>query len=106
MTHGLARHSPAQLLELPLMIALAAAAGLLLLWLIPLPLVMPAICMVSFANAVLLALWVYCSGTDRQADGITLWDVGGIFALLWIGAGILSKPEHVVQLFDRMMMTQ
>jgi hypothetical protein len=37
---------------------------------------------------------------------MTPWDVAGVFALIWVGAGMLSEPEHVVQLFDHIMMTR
>ena len=104
--YGLARHYAGHLLDLPLLIALAAAPGLLLAWLVPLPLVLPAVSIVSFTVAGLVALWAYRSGVDRHTHGITLWDVVGIFALIWIVAGMLSVPEHVVQLFDHMMMIQ
>jgi hypothetical protein len=104
--YGLVRHSLGELLDLPLLIALATAPGLLLVWLVPRPLVLPAISIVSFTLAGLVALWAYRSGIDRHTDGITLWDVAGVFALIWIGAGMLSEPAHVVQLFDHMMTTQ
>jgi hypothetical protein len=104
--YGFTRHSPGQHLDLPVLIALAAAPGLLLVWLVPLPLVLPALSIVSFTVAGLVALLAYHSGADRHADGMTPWDVAGVFALIWVGAGMLSEPEHVVQLFDHIMMTR
>ncbi len=103
---GFTLHSPGQHLDLPVLISLAAAPGLLLVWLVPLPLVLPALSIVSFTIAGVVALLAYHTGADRQANGITPWDVAGVFALIWVGAGMLSEPEHVVQLFDHITMTQ
>jgi hypothetical protein len=104
--YGFTLHSPGQHLDLPVVVALAAALGLLLVWLVPLPLVLPALSIVAFTVAGFVALLAYHSGADRHTDGITPWDVAGIFALIWVVAGMLSEPEHVVQLFDHITMTQ
>ena len=37
---------------------------------------------------------------------MTFWDVAGFFAVIWVGAGMLSTPEHVVEFFDHMTMTR
>ena len=105
--HGFALHSPGQYLELPILIAIAAAlVGLLIFWLVPLSLVMPVLSIVSFTIAITLALLAYYTKVDRRAEGITLWDVAGVAALIWIGAGMLSEPEHVIQLFGHIMIAQ
>jgi hypothetical protein len=103
--YGSTLHSPGQHLDLPVLIALAAAHGLLLVWLVPLPLVLPALSIVSFTVTGVVALLAYHSGADRHAGGITPWDVAGVFALIWVVAGMLSEPEHVVQLFYHITMT-
>jgi hypothetical protein len=102
--HGFTLHSPGQHLDLPILIAFAAAPGLLLVWLVPPPLVLPALSIVSFTVAAIVALFAYWYGADRRARGITPWDVAGAFALIWIGAGMLSEPEHIVQLFGQITM--
>jgi len=84
----------------------AAVSSVLLVWLFPPPLVLPALGLVSFTAAVLVALFAYCSGADRHADGITPWDMAGAFALIWVAAGMLSEPEHIVQLLVHVMMAQ
>ena len=98
--------SPGKRLDLPFLIAVGTAPGLLLVRLVPLHLVLPALSIVSFTVAVFIALWAYRRGVDRHADGLTLWDVAGFFAVIWVGAGMLSTPEHVVELFDHMTMTR
>ena len=101
--YGDALHPPAGYLNLPILIASAAALGVLSFWLVPPPLTMPVLSIVSFTIAGILALLAYCNGVDRYAPGVTLWDVAGLSALIWIGAGMLSKPEHIVQLFGHLM---
>jgi hypothetical protein len=39
----------------------------------------------------------WCSGAEHRGDRITAWFVYGACAFTGCAAGILSKPEHVVQ---------
>ena len=105
-TYGAAFHKFRPHLELAVVVVAAAASGVLLLWLVPPPLLLPALGLVSFTAAVVVALFASYSGADRHADGITLWDMAGAFALIWVAAGMLSEPEHIVQLLGRVMMAQ
>ena len=105
-TYGPAHHELAPHLDLAVVVSTTVAAGVLLVWLVPPLLVLPALSFVSFVVAGIVALFAYCSGADRHADGITLWDVAGVFALIWVAAGMLSEPEHVVQLFGHLTMVQ
>jgi Na+-driven multidrug efflux pump len=49
-------------------IATTAASSVLLAWLVPPPLVLPALSFVSFMAAGIVALFAYYSGADRHAD--------------------------------------
>ena len=104
--YGPALHKLGPRLDLSALVIAVAASGVLLVWLVPPPLVLPALGLVSFTAAVVVALFAYCSGADRHADGITLWDLAGAFALIWVAAGMLSEPEHIVQLLGHVMMAQ
>ena len=104
--YGVALRSAGKRFDLPFLIAVGTAPGFLLVGLVPLQLVLPALSIVSFTVAAFVALWAYRRGVDRHADGMTLWDVAGLFAVIWVGAGMLSTPEHVVELFDHMTMTR
>ena len=104
--YGVAHRFPGKRLDLPFLIAVGAAPGLLLVGLVPPQLVLPALSIVSFTVAAFVALWAYRRGADRHADGMTFWDVAGFLAVIWVGAGMLSTPEHVVALFDHMTMTR
>jgi hypothetical protein len=99
-------HSRGQYQGLPVLIALAAAPVLVLVWLLPLPLVPPALSMVSCIIAGCVAALAYYAGAGRHTDGITLWDVAGAFALIWVAAGMLSEPAHVAALFDHLTMAE
>ena len=99
-------HSRGEYQGLPVVIALAAAPGLVLVWLLPLPLVPPALSMVSCIIAGCVATLAYHAGAGRHTDGITLWDVAGAFALVWVAAGMLSEPAHVTALFDHLTMAE
>lgn len=98
-------HSLGPLTAAVLMVT-AAISMLMLASLVPPPLLMPVLSLVSFLAAGVIALFAYYSGADRHTPGITLWDVAGVFALIWIGAGMLSEPEHVIQLFGHVAMAQ
>ena len=102
--YGPALHTLALQLGLAVLTATAATFALRLVWSVPLALVMPALSIVSFLAAGIVALFAYCSEADRHALGITPWDVAGVFALIWVGTGMLSQPEHVVQLFAHIAM--
>jgi len=104
-TYGPALHKLARL-DLSAVVMAAAASGVLLVWFVPPPLVLAALGLMSLTAAVVVALFAYCSGADRHADRITLWDMAGAFALIWVAAGMLSEPEHIVQLLGHVMMAQ
>jgi len=90
-------------LDATLLIVLAAVPAVLIVWLVPPPLGLPALSAVSFAIAGCSAVLAYHSGTHPGPDALTLWDVAGVYALIWIGAGTFSDPEHVIQLFDQIV---
>ena len=89
-----------------ILMAAAAFPVLMIASLVPPSLLMPVLSLVSFLAAGVVALFAYYAGTDHRAPGITPWDVAGVFALIWIGAGMLSEPEHVIQLFGHIAMAQ
>jgi hypothetical protein len=83
---------------------IGAAPAVLLLWFIPLTLVLPALSIVSFAIAGIVALAAHCAGTDRRARGVTAWDISALFTAVWILAGLMSGPRPFAELFDRLTM--
>jgi hypothetical protein len=87
-------------LDLLALAGLAAAPGILFNWVLPLPFMPPAICIISFLIACAFAWFAYYTGASRRAAELTAWDVAGVFAVLWVGAGFASDPNALVQLFE------
>ena len=82
------------------MVATAAAPLLLLAAVLPRPLVLPALCLIAIAAACAAALFAWRTGAAESGPRITAWDVAGGLVFIGFAAGILSNPEHVVQLAD------
>lgn len=93
-------------LDLATLAAIALAPALLLVWLVPHPLIPPVICIAAFAIACTAAFFAHRYGANRRAFGIKLWDIAGLSALIWAGAGLTSDPKYFVQLFEHLTMTQ
>ena len=79
-------------------VAIVAAALLLLLLL--LPLVPPALCLLSFVSACGFALYALSTNASRDSRDAAVWNVAYAFAFIWIVAGAMSKPRHVLDWFD------
>ena len=88
------------------LIAIAAAPALVLLLLIPLPLVAPALSIVSFVMACGVALYAIYTKASRHAPGVTIWDVAYTFTFIWVIAGIISNPMHLLDWFDKLPMVR
>jgi hypothetical protein len=94
--------TPERHLELAALVLIAAIPALLIVWLVPSPIVLPALSIGAFVMACVLALFAYYSGVDLHAPGATLWDIAALFTLIWIGAGMVGGPRHFVELFERL----
>jgi hypothetical protein len=79
-----------------------AAPAVLLLWLAPLALVLPALSIVSFAIAGAVAIFAYRAGIDCRAAGVTAWDVAALFTVIWVLAGLVGGAGSFAALFDRL----
>lgn len=87
-------------LDLAALIGIVAAPGLFCAWLMPLPFLLPVICMVSFLIACSFAAFALYTRADRRSAEVTAWDVAALFTLVWIGAGFASNPVYLVRLFE------
>ena len=94
----------ARYLDLAAVAVIVATPVLLLFWLVPLPLVLPALAIASFAIASVAALVAHYSGIDRHAPNVSAWDISAVFTLIWIGAAMMSGTKQLVELFDRLAM--
>jgi hypothetical protein len=84
--------------------AAAAAPILLLALMLPPALVLPALSLAALALAGHVAIAAWCA--RRDGDRVTLWDIAGAIAFIGFAAGMISDPDHVVQLFDRSAMSK
>ncbi len=84
------------------LIAIAAVQVFVLLLLIPLPLVAPVLCLLSFVMACCVTLYALSTHARRDAVGPAVWNVACTLTLIWIVAAVLSKPAHVLAWFDRL----
>jgi hypothetical protein len=92
-------------LDMAALAVIVAAPAILLLWLIPLPLVLPVLSIVSFAIAGIVAIIAHYSGIDRRAPGVSAWDIAALFTVIWIGAGMLGGVKQFGDLFERLALT-
>lgn len=72
----------ARYLDLAGLVVIVAAPGLLLLWLVPPPLLLPILSIMSFVIAGVAALVSHYSGVDRHAPGVSAWDIADVFTLI------------------------
>jgi hypothetical protein len=104
--HGTTRKfvvdDPMRLLDLVALLALAASPGLLLVSLIPLPLVLPALSILSFVIACGVALFAHFSKVSRHEHSITSWEISYAFAFVWVAAGMMSNPQALMDWFERL----
>ena len=81
--------------------ALAAASVVLLVSLTPRLLILPVFSLAALAVAGLAALLGWVFRAPWHGGNITIWDISGAFAFIGFAAAMLSKPEHVLDLFGR-----
>jgi hypothetical protein len=78
----------------------SAALCLALVWLVPVPVLLPVLAPIVLALAGGLALIAWCAGSRRDTSSVNLWDVAGACALVGFAAGVFSDPEDVLYLFE------
>jgi hypothetical protein len=86
--------------DLAAIVVAAALPILLLSLLLPRPLVLPVLCLVSIAGAAVALFVAWRRGAVRHSPRVTAWDVAGALAFIGFTAGMLSNPEQVIYLTD------
>jgi hypothetical protein len=74
-------------------------ASVVALSLVPPPLLVPAFSLVAFAGAAIAGGIAWFTKAERRGPNVTVWDVAGACVFIGIGAGMLSGPASVMQLF-------
>jgi hypothetical protein len=95
---------PTCFLDLVALLAIATAPGLFLVMLIPLPLVLPVLSVVSFVAACGIAVFAHFSET-RRGPSLVQWELACAFAFVWLAAGVMGNPRTLLDWFDSLPMT-
>jgi len=82
--------------------AIAASPGFLLVLLIPPALVLPVLSIVSFLLGCGVALFAHYRYPARGEMNQVLWDLACGFTFVWIIAGVLGNPRHLIDVFDQL----
>jgi hypothetical protein len=67
---------------------------------------LPALSQLCLVNAGCAALLAWCLVARFDDDPINLWDAAGLYAFVGFAAGMIGKPEHVLQLVGPVMPVQ
>jgi hypothetical protein len=78
---------------------IAAVPGFVVIWLMSVPLLLPAFSLAWLVNAGCVALLAWRLRAERHTDHVNLLDIAGAYAFIGFASGMISKPEHVLQLF-------
>jgi hypothetical protein len=85
-------------------IAITAAPAFVLFLLIPAPLVLPVLSILSLLIGCVVAMYAVFIKANRDAQGSTIWNIAYAFTFTWIVAGMMSNPKHVLDWFDNLSM--
>src|SRR5215831_6091320 len=82
-------------------LAIAVSPAFLLLLLLPIHLVLPMLSIVCFVIACSIALYAHFSRQAHPSRQPALWDFAYAFTLVWIGAGMMSNPRHLLDWLEQ-----
>jgi hypothetical protein len=83
-----------------LSILVAAPAFLMIHFLDP-QLVLPALSILLFSDAMITALLARAKSENVTSENVTLWDIAGALTMLGCAAAILGEPDQVALLFGQ-----
>lgn len=85
-------------IRLAAMVAIAATPLSVLASVVPRPLVLPVLCLVAIAGALVASLIAWRRGVVRNAQHVTARDVAGVLAFIACAAAIMGDPNQVAAL--------
>lgn len=85
--------------RLRVLFALGALPAACMALLAPKAVALPAASLVSLLLAAACAIYAWRARVDYRSHGLTFWDLAGMLALIGFGAGALSEPSAVLELF-------
>jgi len=85
-------------IKLAAMVATAAAPMFVLPSVVPRLLVLPVLCLVAIAGALVASLIAWRRGIIWNSQHVTAWDAAGALAFIACAAAIMSDPNQVAAL--------
>jgi hypothetical protein len=86
---------------LALLSMLIAAPAFLMIRLLQPDLVLPALSILLFSDAMIAALLARANSKNVMLENVTLWDIAGAFTMMGCAAAILSEPDQVALFFEQ-----
>lgn len=80
---------------------LVAAPALLIVFLLDSQLVLPALSLLFFSDAMITALLALAKSGTATVSKISLWDIAGAFTMIGCAAAIFGEPDQVALLFGQ-----
>ncbi|WP_439402280.1 hypothetical protein ACNJYA_06860 [Bradyrhizobium sp. DASA03068] len=78
---------------------LVATPALFMILLLDSQLVLPALSLLFFSDAMITALLAWAKPEHVTPEHVTLWDIAGAFTMMCCAAAIFGEPDQVAMLF-------
>lgn len=85
-----------------LSVLIAVPAFLMIRMLDPI-LVLPAVSILLFTEAAIAVIVARSIDAHKNSEKVTLWDIGGAFAMLGCAAAIFSEPDQAAPFFEQLV---
>lgn len=85
---------------LALLSMLIAAPAFLMIRLLEPELVLPALSILLFSDAMIATLLARADSENVTLENVTLWDIAGAFTMMGCAAAIFSEPDQVALFFE------
>lgn len=80
---------------------LVTAPAFLMILLLDSQLVLPALSILFFSDAMITALFAWAKSGIATLENVTLWDVAGALTMFGCAAAIFGEPDQVALLFEQ-----
>ncbi|MET4222043.1 hypothetical protein ACVWWG_006394 [Bradyrhizobium sp. LB7.2] len=80
---------------------LVAAPAFLMMYFLDIQLVLPALSILLFLDAIVTALFARANSENETLENVTLWDIAGAFTMMGCAAAILGEPDQVALFFEQ-----
>jgi hypothetical protein len=88
---------------LALLSVLIAVPTFLMIHVLEPGLVLPAVSILLFAEAAIVAIVARSIHVHKNSEQVTLWDITGAFTMMGCAAAIFSEPDQAAPLFEQLV---